>query len=196
MTTMLHMRTTNLLDHRCHMLMEDTLDMEGGTKDMISDTAMVTEAMAVTMVDTVDMDTEATEDTVVMEMVDTEVMEMVDTEAMVDMEVAMEEVMEDMAAMEDMVATGLVDLDTTLVVLVTMDSVDTMGTEEVMVVVTVIDLRFHKQLNHKNKLTRKTELLLVDLTSSTINHQRLYICLLYTSPSPRDGLLSRMPSSA
>ena len=31
------------------------------------------------------------------------------------------------------------------------------------------------------------------------NHQvaqRFYICLLYTSPSPRDGLLSRMPSSA
>ena len=25
---------------------------------------------------------------------------------------------------------------------------------------------------------------------------RVYICLLYTSPSPRDGLLSRMPSSA
>ena len=25
---------------------------------------------------------------------------------------------------------------------------------------------------------------------------RIYICLLYTSPSPRDGLLSRMPSSA
>ena len=25
---------------------------------------------------------------------------------------------------------------------------------------------------------------------------RLYYCLLYTSPSPRDGLLSRMPSSA
>ena len=24
----------------------------------------------------------------------------------------------------------------------------------------------------------------------------MYICLLYTSPSPRDGLLSRMPSSA
>ena len=24
----------------------------------------------------------------------------------------------------------------------------------------------------------------------------LYICLLYTSPSPRDGLLARMPSSA
>ena len=26
--------------------------------------------------------------------------------------------------------------------------------------------------------------------------QAYYICLLYTSPSPRDGLLSRMPSSA
>ena len=26
--------------------------------------------------------------------------------------------------------------------------------------------------------------------------KRPYICLLYTSPSPRDGLLSRMPSSA
>ena len=25
---------------------------------------------------------------------------------------------------------------------------------------------------------------------------RMYNCLLYTSPSPRDGLLSRMPSSA
>ena len=24
----------------------------------------------------------------------------------------------------------------------------------------------------------------------------IYLCLLYTSPSPRDGLLSRMPSSA
>ena len=26
--------------------------------------------------------------------------------------------------------------------------------------------------------------------------QKGYVCLLYTSPSPRDGLLSRMPSSA
>ena len=109
-------------------------------------------------------------DTVAMEMVDTEVMEMV---------VAMEEAMEDMVAvMEDMVATDLVDLDTTLVVSDIMDSVDTMDTEEVMVVVTVIDRRFHKQLNLRNKLTRKTELLLVDLTSYTISHQRLYIALI------------------
>ena len=27
-------------------------------------------------------------------------------------------------------------------------------------------------------------------------HHKIYACLLYTSPSPRDGLLSRMPSSA
>ena len=31
----------------------------------------------------------------------------------------------------------------------------------------------------------------------TIPHkENIYNCLLYTSPSPRDGLLSRMPSSA
>ena len=29
-----------------------------------------------------------------------------------------------------------------------------------------------------------------------INAADYYFCLLYTSPSPRDGLLSRMPSSA
>ena len=32
--------------------------------------------------------------------------------------------------------------------------------------------------------------------SLTYFAQRYYGCLLYTSPSPRDGLLSRMPSSA
>ena len=29
-----------------------------------------------------------------------------------------------------------------------------------------------------------------------VHRRLLYACLLYTSPSPRDGLLSRMPSSA
>ena len=29
-----------------------------------------------------------------------------------------------------------------------------------------------------------------------LSSMRSYACLLYTSPSPRDGLLSRMPSSA
>ena len=32
--------------------------------------------------------------------------------------------------------------------------------------------------------------------TSMFVHGLEYICLLYTSPSPRDGLLSRMPSSA
>ena len=30
----------------------------------------------------------------------------------------------------------------------------------------------------------------------SVGKEHLYVCLLYTSPSPRDGLLSRMPSSA
>ena len=34
------------------------------------------------------------------------------------------------------------------------------------------------------------------LTSTTTRHVLSCLCLLYTSPSPRDGLLSRMPSSA
>ena len=35
-----------------------------------------------------------------------------------------------------------------------------------------------------------------DLKGATVTSQQNTICLLYTSPSPRDGLLSRMPSSA
>ena len=36
----------------------------------------------------------------------------------------------------------------------------------------------------------------VYLTSLSYCNNRPHPCLLYTSPSPRDGLLSRMPSSA
>ena len=32
--------------------------------------------------------------------------------------------------------------------------------------------------------------------NSSAGTGHFYTCLLYTSPSPRDGLLSRMPSSA
>ena len=35
-----------------------------------------------------------------------------------------------------------------------------------------------------------------DLVHQVADWGYKYICLLYTSPSPRDGLLSRMPSSA
>ena len=34
------------------------------------------------------------------------------------------------------------------------------------------------------------------IIATWINSGSLDVCLLYTSPSPRDGLLSRMPSSA
>ena len=46
----------------------------------------------------------------------------------------------------------------------------------------VIDRMANKGVIHKNKAARIKS--------------RLNSCLLYTSPSPRDGLLSRMPSSA
>ena len=36
----------------------------------------------------------------------------------------------------------------------------------------------------------------VDPRGEVATPEQSYDCLLYTSPSPRDGLLSRMPSSA
>ena len=56
-------------------------------------------------------------------------------------------------------------------------------------------------------LVRKPEVLLLDEATSALDAEsehvvqsvpqaRIEPCLLYTSPSPRDGLLSRMPSSA
>ena len=38
--------------------------------------------------------------------------------------------------------------------------------------------------------------ILLDLAEKNFEANIISICLLYTSPSPRDGLLSRMPSSA
>ena len=40
------------------------------------------------------------------------------------------------------------------------------------------------------------EIRVIKLNSSPQRVLEYYTCLLYTSPSPRDGLLSRMPSSA
>ena len=47
-------------------------------------------------------------------------------------------------------------------------------------------------------VSARASVLAGDLYQSDLrsNGSLLYICLLYTSPSPRDGLLSRMPSSA
>ena len=51
------------------------------------------------------------------------------------------------------------------------------------------------------QMTRASDLLLVSMDRllaalRTRAEEHRYTCLLYTSPSPRDGLLSRMPSSA
>ena len=40
------------------------------------------------------------------------------------------------------------------------------------------------------------KLMVLNRKDQTIEHRKYKDCLLYTSPSPRDGLLSRMPSSA
>ena len=48
----------------------------------------------------------------------------------------------------------------------------------------------------KCSLIKVTNLGEVDPPEFNIDNAHLACCLLYTSPSPRDGLLSRMPSSA
>ena len=44
--------------------------------------------------------------------------------------------------------------------------------------------------------TRQTDYRITHSDCPFHRHPRANVCLLYTSPSPRDGLLSRMPSSA
>ena len=48
---------------------------------------------------------------------------------------------------------------------------------------------------HKPKIKIKKETVPMNLTLNS-KERNINSCLLYTSPSPRDGLLSRMPSSA
>ena len=51
-------------------------------------------------------------------------------------------------------------------------------------------LEFHHDLHHKAYVDNGNKLI------SGTEYENMTLCLLYTSPSPRDGLLSRMPSSA
>ena len=53
-------------------------------------------------------------------------------------------------------------------------------------------------IEEKNNESIDNELKKINLEKEQINSIAAYTydCLLYTSPSPRDGLLSRMPSSA
>ena len=51
------------------------------------------------------------------------------------------------------------------------------------------------RLTHRGEAPTTVEAPFEDVTRGVLNAV-MEICLLYTSPSPRDGLLSRMPSSA
>ena len=51
-----------------------------------------------------------------------------------------------------------------------------------------------KEVIIKKKAKKKKQMVIVEQSSS--DSDEFESCLLYTSPSPRDGLLSRMPSSA
>ena len=55
---------------------------------------------------------------------------------------------------------------------------------------------FRFPLRHSNKLVSKSELVTKDEASIFGSSHKPLSCLLYTSPSPRDATLSRMPSSA
>ena len=56
---------------------------------------------------------------------------------------------------------------------------------------TVCNDRLYRDENYKSKMWKKYGMLCSEQEGCAF-----YTCLLYTSPSPRDGLLSRMPSSA
>ena len=57
----------------------------------------------------------------------------------------------------------------------------------------VLDLGLHLSSDH---LCKKIESIVSELDTKKIESNYSSICLLYTSPSPRDATLSRMPSSA
>ena len=54
----------------------------------------------------------------------------------------------------------------------------------------------HEAVELVEEIGRRTTNITGDERETSYLFQQMSICLLYTSPSPRDGLLSRMPSSA
>ena len=58
--------------------------------------------------------------------------------------------------------------------------------------------KIHRKENLKDIIEMEADLTVGKqfLNQTYTSHVTYYNCLLYTSPSPRDGLLSRMPSSA
>ena len=60
------------------------------------------------------------------------------------------------------------------------------------------DVEYTQQRLRLRLLERQEQLMRIarEVTNRELNREEFNSCLLYTSPSPRDGLLSRMPSSA
>ena len=63
--------------------------------------------------------------------------------------------------------------------------------------ISVIKSQFEKkQLNQSGMLSLKPKIFVCNVDEKSVQNGNDYTCLLYTSPSPRDATLSRMPSSA
>ena len=69
----------------------------------------------------------------------------------------------------------------------------TMGRRELRE--SIFQLLFMTEFNDNQEMAEQKQLYLETIEDIQEKDQS-YICLLYTSPSPRDGLLTRMPSSA
>ena len=61
---------------------------------------------------------------------------------------------------------------------------------------TVMQRELHQKLHTYQQFRALGKGFMPNTEQLIINLRTLLACLLYTSPSPRDGLLSRMPSSA
>ena len=56
--------------------------------------------------------------------------------------------------------------------------------------------KVHTTSSHPHRVMIKVQQRTVPASVAEDKTSTFFVCLLYTSPSPRDGLLSRMPSSA
>ena len=73
------------------------------------------------------------------------------------------------------------------------------GSPEVQVAILterILNLTEHFKTNKKDNHSRRGLLLMVNKRRSLLTYDQGKSCLLYTSPSPRDATLSRMPSTA
>ena len=78
-----------------------------------------------------------------------------------------------------------------------MISIGTANVEDTVYYMTDVDMpKVLHEVEEQYRQTFKIREILPGEAWCMMNHVRIHGCLLYTSPSPRDGLLSRMPSSA